>query len=340
MTAPPAPEKPRGLVARWRTPLTLLAGAVLLGLVLAHVSLPELGRVLGRARIPIVVAAVLLGVLPNAFRATRYQCVFPAPGRWLDLFEFFSILKVVNYVLPFRSGEVVALVTLKKKGLSPTVAETAPAWMVLRVLDFTALLALVALMIPALPELEIGAALVRWTLGFLVLSLAILVVVVFYAKRSAAEESSAGRGGWIASRLSAFRAGFAHIRSPGLLMVLFLIAVLTWSTNIAVSVLALIAFDAPLGVTACILACGIAAVLDLIPIRTPLGLGTVDAARAGSLVLVGAEPSTAVALAVGVRLVQFMLLIVSGGLGLGLSLRGSRTRAAGDDPAGEDSRIS
>ena len=51
-------------------------------------------------------------------------------------------------------------------------------------------------------------------------------------------------------------------------------------------------------------------------LRPPLGLGTVDAIWVGSLVMVGVELGTAVSLALGIRLVQMLLVLSDGGAGL------------------------
>jgi uncharacterized membrane protein YbhN (UPF0104 family) len=106
-------------------------------------------------------------------------------------------------------------------------------------------------------------------------------------------------------------------RSIGLALGLGLVI---WLINLLVAVMILLALGAPLTWAQCTLAAAVAMGLGLLPIRSALGLGTGDALWAGALMLTGLDLTSAVALTLGVRLVQMVLVGLDGGLGLTLGL--------------------
>jgi uncharacterized membrane protein YbhN (UPF0104 family) len=117
----------------WRTArgwLMSLAGPALFALLLSQVSVAELVEVLSQAQPAFIVAAVLFGLAATVVRVVRFYHFFPAPGRWLELYAAFASVRAINYVLPFRSGELAALALLKKRRLAPSIAETSPVWLI------------------------------------------------------------------------------------------------------------------------------------------------------------------------------------------------------------------
>ena len=301
-------------LSRWGT---ALAGAVLLAVLLSHVSLTELARTLRGAHPGYVLAAVLCGLLATAVRVVRYGHFFPPHRRWLQLYGVFSLLRLINYALPFRSGEVVALGLLKKRGLAPTVAETSAIWFVLRCADFTALFLLLAAAVnlsvsthAADPRLQ-NAALALASLSLL--AVVVLPIVLHWAIRRRVVRQ--GRG-WLARQRQAMEDGLQKLQGHRALLWTMVPALLVWTANIGMTTCALLACGAPISACDAALASVIVLAFNLLPIRPPLALGTGDAAWAGTLVLLGVGTAEAIALALGVRLVQMLVTAMDGCIGV------------------------
>jgi uncharacterized membrane protein YbhN (UPF0104 family) len=329
--APPAPKPGRlRRASRWGG---ALLGVALLVVLVRSTTIRDLSTVFSRGRVDLLVVAVLAGLLATQFRVSRYTAFFPAPGRWLDLYGTFAMLRAVNYVLPFRSGEVVALFLLKKRRLAPGVSEALPAWVLLRIGDLLALFLLVTAVSLTVRLHEDRAA---WlTTAFLLLSVVAfggMLALVVLGRRLRPSTGDAEPEGWIARRWTSIRLGLGHLRSRRRLLRVIVASLLVWIANLGTAALALWAFSPPLSFVACAFACGLAISLNLLPIRAPLGLGTGDAMWAGSLALMGVEAGEAVALALGLRVVQLLVTGIDGLLGLLLSTRAVPPLEARTDP--------
>ena len=318
-----------GAKVGWRTTrgwLMFLAGLALFALLLSQVSVAELVEVLSQAQPAYIVAAVMFGLAATVVRVVRFYHFFPAPGRWLELYAAFASVRAINYVLPFRSGELAALALLKKRGLAPSIAETSPVWLMLRAADVAALLVLLA-----------GAVLVAgpvviddWRMAAAVLAAAAasvggLAALPILARGLARRPSATKKAGWIGARLADLRKGLARIDAPGAIGWTLVAAIAIWALNIASQVATLLAFAAPLRIAEGVLATVLVLGVNLLPIRTPLGLGTGDVAWTGVFVLLGMDIDAAVALALGMRLVQMLLIGLDGAIGLLLPLLRTRS---------------
>lgn len=308
-----------GKIRRWsaRRWLMPLLGAILFAVLLGHVSAADLIEVLGQARPEHIAGAVLVGLLATVIRAVRFHAFFPALGRWLDLYATFALLRAINYVLPFRSGELIALALLKRRGLAPTIAEASPVWFLLRAADFAALLVLLAVSV-----VLAGSTLTDdWRVKALIVGTAAASIAALVAMPACARWWSK-RGGqnavprWLDGRLRDLRNGLAHVTLPHAIAATLASALIIWSINITVVVLTLLAFNAPITLAECIFASIMGTTLNLLPIRAPLGLGTGDTIWAAVLMLLHVAVPTAVALAIGVRVVQMLLVGIDGGVGL------------------------
>lgn len=119
--------------------IILAVGVGLFVVVASHISFSEFVGVLTGANLVYLCVAVLGGVAATVFRTIRYGYFFPPGERWLKLYGAFALMRLVNAALPFKSGEGIALGMLKKYRLSPSIAETTPVWVLLRVTDLAAL---------------------------------------------------------------------------------------------------------------------------------------------------------------------------------------------------------
>jgi uncharacterized membrane protein YbhN (UPF0104 family) len=311
----------RGVGGRRRKWATVLLGGVLFLALLTQVSWSDLSSALAGARVDLAGAAVVIGLVATVIRAARFNYFFRSRGRLVELYGVFALLRLINYVLPFRSGEVAALFLLKKRNLSPTVAETSPVWVLLRVADVAALLTLLAAMLNVGVSAYATEGTVVWVtallaaLSILLLALAPKLLGLLFARY---HDNASGR--WLASRLSSVAAGLGRFQGKMAVVWALVPAMLLWLVNIGVAVLSLYALNAPLTFVEAATASTAVLTLNLLPIRAPLGIGTGEAAWAGVLVVFGTPLSMAIALAIGVRLIQMLLVGVDGLLGMGISV--------------------
>lgn len=308
---------------RVRTFVATVFGIAIITYLITRLSWPEALRTLSTADLGLLFAAVALGMTTTTVRVFRFGSFFAPSGRWLGLYGCFAELRLLAYALPFRTGDIAALGLLRQRRLSPPVAETVPAWLVIRLSDLLALFALV-LMVLMFDSSSLGLS--RGYDG-LAIALAATVVVflaaVWFAKAfqqagQPREERSKSR---ISRWISQFRAGLVHIGSARSLTLLAATSSAAWATNLGAHALALLAFDPELGFMPAFLASAVAAAASLLPVRAPLGLGTDDAFLTGILVLLGEPTTSAIALAFGVRLFQMALITIDWSVGLMLSAR-------------------
>lgn len=303
-----------------RTWMMLVIGIVLFSVLLSHISLRELATILSRADVRYLCAAIFAGLAATVFRTIRYGRFFPVQGRWLKLYGAFAFIRLINFVLPFRSGEVVSLGMLKQHQLSPSIAETAPVWLLLRVTDVVALSIWVAIVLGILSFPGRFDEKVQWAGWVLmVISVGLVVAMVclpLWASRLRAKASYS----WLSQRLCAFKVGLDRVCGIRVFLRTMFLAVLIWGAIVMVSIFAQLTFDTPLNLEDSLLASVAVLAISLLPIHAPLAIGTIDAAWVGVMTMLGVDPPLAIGLAIGVRLVIVSLMIIDGLLGFFLLL--------------------
>jgi len=308
-----ADVEPKGGVVpgkRLRRWVTLAVGLLLLAWVLSQVSLPQLATVLRHADAPMLAAALALGLLATALRAIRYTLFFPGHSRWLNLYGAFALMRLLNLAMPLRTGEVAFLGLLKRHGLAPSIAETLPVWLVLRLTDVSslALLLLAASLHPARPE-EWPAA--HWIVLALAVAMALsAVATVAIAARYRTRDAAT----WLSSRLAAFRAGWSRVRGLRLMPVMVL-AMAIAAAMIGVTTLAQLALASPLPWLQCALISVMILAVAMLPIHGPLGLGTFEVTWVGLMAWYDVPVPQAAGIAVGIRLLGLVLILIDGALG-------------------------
>ena len=330
--SPPArgeSQPPRGLPSSAQRWLSIVGGLVLFGVVLSRVSMGDLTDAFSRARLGQLAAALVLALLTTVLRTLRFSAIYPPGNRWLDAYGLFALLRLISYVLPLRSGEIVSLGLLKQRGLAPTMVETSAAWFLIRLSDLLALGLLLLLAV----TLHSSGDDARWDVVGRAVTAALAIALVgggllFGGWRRLGPRVAGDGSGWLARRARAFDKGVALVSSPGLIALTLLISLLVWSSQLATGVVALRAFEYEIPVADCVLAVSLAMTINLLPIRAPLGLGTADAIWSAALVLVGVPLGFAVVLALAIRLVQMAAVTLDGTIGFLLSLRSSAQQAA------------
>ncbi len=282
-----------------------------MAVLLRGVSFEEFVEVARRGNVGWIAVCFALGVLATTARALRYAQFFDSSDRLVRIYGVFATARLVSYLLPFRTGELVLLGMLKKQGLAPTIAETAPVWLLLRLSDICALAGVSVICIGVF---AVDSALVRatWVLAAIAAGcVAIFVALGVWAARC----DSSDPGSWWIGRLESFRQGFRHLGDRLRVLKASALALAIWAAIGLVATVVQIAFGSPLSLDRCFVVGLSVLVITLLPIHGPLGLGTYDASWVGSMILAGVEPGEAVALALCARLVLIGAVLLDAGLG-------------------------
>lgn len=315
--SPDGGQKARHGLRNW---LMLVVGLGLLTVLLRHVSLKELTTVLSRADTRYLLTAFLAGLTATVFKAIRYACFFPVRGRWLELYSTFALMRLLNFVLPLRSGEVVFLGLLKKYRLSPSIAETAPVWLLLRVTDVVALSIwfAFAMGVASLPvRFDESVQWVGWVLiAVSTGALAAIVCLGIWGSR----RTEGAPVSWLSQRFSAFRKGLERIHRLRAFLRTIALSMLIWGAMVMLATFAQIAFGTPLHFRNCYLVSVAVLAISLLPIHAPMGIGTGEAAWAGLMMMSGIDPGEAIAIAISIRLVSISVIMTDGLIGFSFQM--------------------
>ena len=308
---------------------TMLAvGIILFAVIIKQISLSEFINVFSSVKIKFFIASILLGVAATVFKTIRFEYFFPAPGRRLNLYGTFAFLRVAYYVLPFNSGEFVYLSVLKKSRFSPTIAETTPTWFFLRSTDVIALAVwfIIALNIGHLTDDLYGKL---YSLRWIIMGISItLVIIIFSFPFWIPKISYKSSDNWFIQRLNLFRIGLTRTFGIKTFVRTFINAILIWSALIGSEVLAQLAFNTPLDLSQCFLASITVYCVSLLPINTPLSLGTGEAIWSGVMILAGVNAGLAISIALSIRVVSMTTVLIDGLIGFSiLTLRSNGNKS-------------
>jgi uncharacterized membrane protein YbhN (UPF0104 family) len=278
--------------------------------------------VLARAHYAYVAVALVLALITNVFRVLRFNYLYPVQGRWLDAYGVFALYRLINYVLPFHSGELVVLGMLKQRKFIPTLAETSAGWFLMRVCDLLALLILLTVVSAMNFSTVMADPNFTWVYIIIVLMAGTLFLAIpLGGKFLLRQPASGAHGGWFAHRFRDFVKGLGRIVTPPVMAGTLGFSLLIWAANMYMMVFALLTFHTPLTLSQCAVVVGLALTIGLLPVRGPLGLGTGDATWIAALILFDIPAPEAIALALGMRLILMLLTGLEGGAGFVLSLR-------------------
>ncbi len=271
-----------------------------------------------------IVPAALLLALCVLVRAVRWQSLF-TPATRPPLGEVLRALLVgylFNNILPLRPGEVVRVVWLRRR-TATSAAESGATIVVERAYDILALLLLLFLAAPLLPEvswLEAAAALAA---AFsLVLTAAIVVVVVWGERPVLASARLLARLLPVSrERLEQIArnavTGLAGLRQPRLAAIAFAWTVLSWLTLAASGAALLAGFGTGLS-TGDLLLAGLLSVIAtnfaMILPSSPAALGVFEAAVVVALGAFGIDESEALSYALVLHALNLVPYLVVGAL--------------------------
>ncbi len=291
--------------------LSLLAGVSVLGFMVWYVSPAKLFAVLAEGNLTLIVVACAVSLSSTLLRTYRYLVFFSAGQHFARAYSIFSLSRFLNLAFPFRTGDLAILAILKKNRLSPSIAETAPVWMVLKVADALAITIWFSVIVgmSALSEryLAFGALAVVGALG--------LMVVLQFAPSLLAGQRRSPSTGWIGSRLGALLDGVEHMGGTLQKFQAIGLSLIIWGMLISTSVLMQTAFSTPLSIGETALATALVLAVSLLPVHTPLGIGTGEAIWVAVMVMIGMPLEEALPLALAIRLASLGVLFLEAMVG-------------------------
>jgi uncharacterized membrane protein YbhN (UPF0104 family) len=306
----------------------IVISAGLLVLLLTQTTLTQLRSALTGARPSWLVVAVVSGLAVSMLRSLRLATFFPPGQQWLQLYGVLCLMRPLKLLLPFQSGELALLATLKKYRLVPSMTEAAPAWLLTKAGDLVAVALGLTVVLGSFP-LGHGFEVARW---LLLIAAAVVVAVVVGLRRPLKMRPG---WGWLADRLDKLRMGVERARKGRLMLLTLVLSLLVWISMTIMATSAQLAFTTPLELLACVAVAVTVMAAGALPIHAPLGIGTDEAIWTAAMVLLGVALEQAVALAIAVRLVLLAILLCDGLIGMlvlwGLSLLRRQSTGAGQE---------
>ena len=312
--------------------LMSLLGLSLFVILLSRISFSELENVFSRVNIGYFLLAVFLGISSTVFKTIRFANFFPpGPKRRIKLYGAFGFLRFIYYLLPFNSGEIVYLGVLKKYRFAPTISETAPTWIFLRVTDIIAL-TMWFIFTLSLSDMKGGLYGEMYSIRWLLIGIsAILIIIILIFPLWIPKISFKIKNKWLKERLNLVQAGFKHSFGFHVFTRTILISLVIWTILISSQIFSQFAFNTPLNFSQAVLVSITIYCLSLLPINTPLNIGTDEAAWTGAMVLAGVDAKLAISIAISIRVIGMLILISDGLIGFSLFFIGrnsSKTKSA------------
>jgi glycosyltransferase 2 family protein len=183
VTAARTDRRGRYLSAGLATAVTVVFGY----LAVRNVEVDELGESLRESNYWFLLPAFALLALAFFLRVIRWRCLFsPAtrPG-WAPATEALLLGQFLNSVLPFRAGDAARIVALRSFG-GPSRVETAGTVVIERIFDVLALLVLLFVLLPVVPEVTWLRAAGVLVIVLIVALAAAIVVLRVYGERAVA----------------------------------------------------------------------------------------------------------------------------------------------------------
>ena len=310
-------------MTRWLKPVVGLAvTGIFVWLLVRGLDAAALGHAFANLSLPVLLLALIFLSAGYALRIVRWWWMLQVLEPHLPLkacvWPFLTSI-AVNNVLPFRAGDALRVIGFHRQLRSPA-ARVLGTLIIERMLDLLALLGFFfigLLGIPGgvFPESFIQIAI--WLAGLSVAGLFILALITpwlgriidhlagheFFTRRNLSDVI-AQHGGYFIETLSL-------VRSPGRLLGLLCLSVITWGFEGAVFATVAAAVNAGVDPLGSWFSLGTGTLATLIP-SSPGYVGTFDYFAAQGLVAYGADPENSVAFALTVHTVLWLPLTIAG----------------------------
>lgn len=297
----------------------LIVSAVSLALVFYFADIRELITALRLADYRLVLAGILISLVWLVVRSMAWRTLLQEKASFSMVFLTMNEGYLLNNILPFRLGEVGRAVLLgRKAGLG--------FWQVLSsiLIERSLDLALAAGLLLATIPFVVGA---EWAVQGAIISGSIvalgLVVLYLAARNREWTEKRVNRWGerWpilrkiAGSRLTAFLAGLAVLTEGGLFLRAVALMTLDWLIAIVQYYVIMLAFFPGGEFLWAAFGLGVAAVGIAAP-SSPGAIGVLEAAIVGALSLFNLDPSIALAYALTVHVIQYLVTSALGAYAL------------------------
>jgi glycosyltransferase 2 family protein len=275
----------------------------------------------------------LLGA-SQAVRALRWQYLFSAATRpsYRPVLEATLLGQFFNNVLPARAGEAARVIALNRSA-GTAATEVAATVVVERLYDVVALLAMLFVLLPWLPEVTWVHAASILAIALVVLTAAGVVVLVRYGERPArwllrpfARLPFVSAGQTERAAASIHR-GAASLYDPALAFVAMTLTIVSWILLALSAWVLMLGFDlglSPLAGVLVMVAVGLAWILP----SSPAAVGVFEAAVLISLKAYGIEKSAALSYALVLHAVNFFPYVIAGAVVLHAQAVAVRRRLA------------
>jgi len=290
-----------------------------------------------------LIPALLVLAFGVWLRALRWQVLFPPrsrPGLWpvtaSTLIGYFF-----TQILPLRAGEVARVVALNQRS-GTSRAEIAGTVVIERVYDLIALLGLLFVLVPWLPEVTWLRAAAGFGAAILLVVLLAAAALVRWGDRAVHRALRPfGRLPFVPSAQleeigTNLARGLAGLRNSRLAAWAFVLTVVSWVVLGLSAWLVFVAFDLGLSPAAGIftlIALGLSAVLP----AGPSGIGVFEAAVVVALGAYGVDDSTALSAALVLHALNFVPFVIAGLAVLRFHVRIPEARTAGLADTGRES---
>lgn len=310
-------------MTRWLQPIIGLAvTAVFVWLLIRGLDVADLGQAFGELSLPLLLLALMFLSAGYALRIVRWwwmlRVLEPSLPLKICFWPFLASI-AVNNVLPFRAGDALRVFGFRRQLRSPAV-RVLGTLIIERMFDLLALLGFFFIGLLGLPDGVFPETFIRvatWLAGFSVAGLLVIVLTMpwlgsiieriagldFFARRNLSEV--------VTQHGSHFIGALGVVRSPGRLLGLLGLSIVTWGFEGAVFAALATALSAGVDAFGPWFAMGTGTLATLIP-SSPGYVGTFDYSAAKGLAAYGADPAVSVAFALTVHAVLWLPLTAAG----------------------------
>jgi uncharacterized membrane protein YbhN (UPF0104 family) len=291
--------------------VTSLIGILLLAFLIWYASPSKVFETLKGADFRLIVAAWVTTIIATIARTIRFAIFVHIRRMLLRTYAVFSVARLLNLALPFRTGDLAMLALLKRVGLARSIAHLLPVWLLLRTTDA---LALATWFCGAVALSTIGREYLPAGISIVIIAFFALFLM-HYAVDLVPRKMLQKPDNWFALRFAAVAEGVRSAEGTSKRVFAILTGLLIWGLLLGSATLSQMAFSTPLDMRSALLAATLVFSFSILPIHAPPGVGTGEVMWSTAMVLVGVPLEDAVPIAIGVRMSALAILFIEAATG-------------------------